>query len=142
LICVFVLAVSNVASAQIALVQHFVSPSYPPLARQTMISGQVQLEVRVDKSGVVIDAAEVSPANRVPALSSPVNPILAQGSKDCVREWTFQATGREVKAFVIFYYGFSGNTRETNPSTSVKADFDGVFTRVFITTDAMPPHQP
>ena len=114
--------------AQLAQIAHFVSPPYPALARQAMISGQVTLKAAVDKEGSITAVSEESSAH----------PLLAQEAKASVKEWRFQSASRDRTISVIFYYGFSGTTKEFNPITTVKADFAGSTVRVFITTDASP----
>jgi TonB family protein len=118
--------------AQLAQISHFVSPSYPALARQAMISGQAVLQVTVDEAGLVVNMLEKSSAH----------PLLTQGAKTCVGEWKFHPGANERRVVVVFYYGFSGTTRASNPSTAVKADFAGSTIRVFITTDPFPAAQP
>jgi TonB family protein len=118
--------------AQVSSIAHFVAPSFPPLARQTLISGQVTLTVTIDKGGSVTNVSEDRSAH----------PLLAQEAKACVRDWEFQPAASERKIAIIFYYGFSGNTREVDPKTTVKADFSDASVRVFITTDPAPTQHP
>lgn len=132
LVVLLAIGASSPLLAQLAQVSHFVSPSYPPLARQALISGQVTLTVNVDKDGLVTGASEAPSAH----------PLLAQWAKECIGEWKFQSASRERKVTVVFYYGFSGTTRESDPKTTVKADFVGSSVRVFITTDPAPSVHP
>jgi hypothetical protein len=113
---------------RVSRVEHFEAPPYPPLARQAMISGHVSLDVGIDADGLLIAASEDKLAH----------PLLAQEAKACIRQWKFNSDTKERKAIVVFYYGFSGTTAERNPKTTVKADFTGSSTRVFITTDPPP----
>jgi len=113
---------------QVAQISHFVSPQYPPLARQAMISGQVTIKATVGEDGSVKDVSELSSAH----------PLLAQEAKLAIGEWKFHPGTAESKVTVVFYYGFSGNTRELNPKTTVKVDFEVGIIRVYITTDAFP----
>ncbi len=118
--------------AQVAQIAHFVSPIYPPLARQAMISGQVTLRADLAEDGTITSILEESSAH----------PLLAQHAKACVGEWKFQAGTHERRVSVVLYYGFSGTIRESNPVTTVKADFAGSTVRVYITTDPVPTVHP
>lgn len=44
---------SSLALGQAVQISRFVSPEYPPLARQAMISGQVTLNVELERFGTV-----------------------------------------------------------------------------------------
>jgi len=129
---VFVLGIARASLAQSARIAHFVAPSYPPLARQTMVSGQVTLVANIDKDGSVASTS---------TGSSP-NPVLLQEAKATLSEWKFEPSTAERRVTVVFYFGFSGTTRETDPKTSVKADFSESSVRVFITTDGFPTEHP
>ena len=114
--------------AQLAQITHFVAPAYPPLARQALITGHVTIKLTVDKTGTVADVVEAPEAN----------PILMVEARKCVREWRFEALVREQPVTVTFYFGFSGDVKESNPVTRVKADFRGSAIHVYITTDPAP----
>jgi TonB family protein len=129
---VFALGIARASLAQTARIAHFVAPSYPPLARQTMVSGQVTLVANIGKDGSV---ANTSP-------SSSANQMLLQEAQATVSEWKFEPSTAERMVTVVFYFGFSGATRETNPKTSIKADFSESSVRVFITTDGVPAEHP
>jgi len=58
-----------------------VSPVYPPLARQTRISGTVRLHVIISKEGSVL---------QLEVLSG--HPLLVQSALDAVRQWKYQPT--------------------------------------------------
>ncbi len=58
-----------------------VQPSYPPLARQTRISGTVKLHAIIGKNGVVEQLQVVSG-----------HPLLVQSALDAVRQWRYQPT--------------------------------------------------
>lgn len=60
-------------------VTHVESLHYPPLARQTLIKGEVKLSAMVDETGKVI----------LPALSSG-HPLLAEVALANIRKWTFR----------------------------------------------------
>ena len=68
----------NVAAAQI---MHRVQPIYPPLARQTRISGTVRLHVVLSTEGIVKSIEVVSG-----------HPLLLQSALDAVRQWRYQPT--------------------------------------------------
>ena len=127
--------------AQSVQVAHFVAPTYPPLARQAMISGQVVLELTLDQNGTVKESVVVADSAITSRIGTP-NPILVGESKQCVQEWRFHTSGKPQQIRVLFIYGFSGTTRDTDPKTKVTADFDESSTRVFITTDAVRAVQP
>jgi TonB family protein len=122
--------------AQVAQIAHFVSPRYPPLARQALISGQVAVDLSVNTDGIV-KKVEQRPTDR-----SSSHPLLVQWTKDSVSEWKFQPLDREAEVSVVFFYGFSGTTKESNPITTVKVDFHGPSILVFITTDPAPAVHP
>jgi TonB family protein len=63
--------------------------SYPPLARQTRVSGSVKLRVTVSEGGAVIEAIVLSG-----------HPLLQQAALDAVRRWKF-APMNESKDFEI-----------------------------------------
>jgi protein TonB len=58
-----------------------VTPVYPPLARQTRISGTVRLHAIIAKDGTV---------QQLEVLSG--HPLLVQSALDAVRQWRYQPT--------------------------------------------------
>ena len=68
----------NVAAAKLT---HVVHPVYPPLARQTRISGTVRLHAVISKDGKVLSLDVVSG-----------HPLLLQAALDAVHQWTYQPT--------------------------------------------------
>ena len=58
-----------------------VQPVYPPLARQTRISGTVKLHAIIGKNGAVEQLQVVSG-----------HPLLVQSALDAVRQWRYQPT--------------------------------------------------
>jgi TonB family protein len=72
----FLLVLCMPTAAQTAHISHFVSPQYPPLARQAMIAGQVTLKVDVAPDGTVMNLEEESSAHR----------LLAQEAKSSVNK--------------------------------------------------------
>jgi protein TonB len=68
-------------SVQAALLVNKVQPVYPPLARQTRISGTVRLHAIISKSGTV-ESLEV--------LSG--HPLLVRAAMDAVQQWKYKPT--------------------------------------------------
>jgi periplasmic protein TonB len=68
-------------SVQAALLVNKVQPVYPPLARQTRISGTVRLHAIISKSGAV-ESLEV--------LSG--HPLLVRAAMDAVQQWRYKPT--------------------------------------------------
>jgi protein TonB len=68
----------NVQSAHLV---NKVQPGYPPLARQTRISGTVKLHAIIGKDGTVRELQVVSG-----------HPLLVQSALDAVRQWRYQPT--------------------------------------------------
>src|SRR6202050_923845 len=68
-------------SVQAALLINRVQPVYPPLARQTRISGTVRLHALISKSGSV-ESLEV--------LSG--HPLLVRAAMDAVQQWRYKPT--------------------------------------------------
>lgn len=68
-------------SVQAALLVNKVQPVYPPLARQTRISGTVRLHAIISKSGSV-ESLEV--------LSG--HPLLVRAAMDAVQQWRYKPT--------------------------------------------------
>src|ERR1700726_3811441 len=66
---------------QAAKLTNKVTPMYPPLARQTRISGTVRLHAIIAKNGTVEQLEVISG-----------HPLLVQGALDAVRQWKYQAT--------------------------------------------------
>jgi protein TonB len=58
-----------------------VQPQYPPLARQTRISGTVRLHAIIGKNGAV---------EQLEVMSG--HPLLVQAALDAVKQWRYQAT--------------------------------------------------
>jgi protein TonB len=58
-----------------------VNPTYPPLARQTRISGTVRLHAIISKDGSV---------QQLEVLSG--HPLLVQAALDAVRQWRYRPT--------------------------------------------------
>jgi protein TonB len=68
-------------NVQAAKLMNRVQPSYPPLARQTRISGTVRLHAIIGKDGSV---------QQLEVLSG--HPLLVQAALDAVRQWRYQPT--------------------------------------------------
>jgi protein TonB len=68
-------------NVQAAKLLNKVQPVYPPLARQTRISGTVRLHAIISKSGQVESLDVVSG-----------HPLLIQSALDAVRQWRYQPT--------------------------------------------------
>ena len=66
---------------QAARLVNRVQPLYPPLARQTRISGTVKLHAIIGKNGAVEQLQVVSG-----------HPLLVQSALDAVRQWRYQPT--------------------------------------------------
>jgi protein TonB len=68
----------NVTAAKLV---NQVKPNYPPLARQTRISGTVRLHAIIGKDGTVQSLQLESG-----------HPLLVQAALDAVRQWRYQPT--------------------------------------------------
>jgi periplasmic protein TonB len=68
-------------AVQAAKLVNRVQPVYPPLARQTRISGTVKLHAIIGKSGTVEQLQVVSG-----------HPLLVQSALDAVKQWRYQPT--------------------------------------------------
>jgi len=68
-------------AVQAAKLINRVQPMYPPLARQTRISGTVKLHAIIGKNGVVEQLQVVSG-----------HPLLVQSALDAVKQWRYQPT--------------------------------------------------
>ncbi len=68
-------------AVQAAKLVNRVQPMYPPLARQTRISGTVKLHAIIGKTGAVEQLQVVSG-----------HPLLVQSALDAVRQWRYQPT--------------------------------------------------
>jgi protein TonB len=68
-------------NVQAARLINKVQPMYPPLARQTRISGTVKLHAIIGKDGTV---------QRLEVQSG--HPLLVQAAQDAVRQWRYQPT--------------------------------------------------
>lgn len=68
-------------NVQAAHLVNRVQPIYPPLARQTRISGTVKLHAIIGKNGAVEQLQVVSG-----------HPLLVQSALDAVRQWRYQPT--------------------------------------------------
>jgi TonB family protein len=120
------------AFAQPAQIAHFVSPSYPPLARQAGISGQARVGLILGRDGAVTATSE----------ESSTHPLLGEEVKRSVEHWVFAAAERQRKISVIVYFGFAGEPRDIDPNTTVTADFDESLVRVYVTTSPAPAVRP
>jgi TonB family protein len=129
---IWLVGISSPAFCQGGALSHFIAPTYPPLARQAMISGQVVLQVDVAPDGKVVDLKEEA---------SP-HPLLLQEAKTTARQWEFQEWPKSRQVTVSIYFGFSGTARECNPTTVVKANFAASTIKVFVTTDGVPTVRP
>lgn len=110
----------------------FVAPTYPPLARQAMISGTVGMTLTVGIDGKLA-AVKVDSSSHA---------LLTQEAESAVRQWEFHPWSRQRPVSVVVYFGFSGDTRESNPRTVIKAEFYLSTIRVFVTTDGFPAVMP
>jgi periplasmic protein TonB len=68
-------------NVQAARLSNKVQPIYPPLARQTRISGTVKLHAIIGKNGTV---------EQLQVLSG--HPLLVQAALDAVKQWRYQPT--------------------------------------------------
>jgi len=68
-------------SVQAALLVNKVQPVYPPLARQTRISGTVRLHALISKSGSVESLEVISG-----------HPLLVRSAMDAVQQWKYKPT--------------------------------------------------
>jgi TonB family protein len=68
-------------------------PSYPPLAKQARIQGNVRLQAVIDKTGKVSD---------VRALSG--HPLLIQPAIDAVKQWEFKPFEQKGKPVAVQTY--------------------------------------
>jgi TonB family protein len=83
-----------------------VEPVYPPLARQTSISGTVALHVVISREGSVQEMEVVSG-----------HPLLVQSALDAVRQWKYQPTQLngepvEVDATIDVIFALNDNTQQ------------------------------
>jgi protein TonB len=68
-------------NVQAARILNRVQPLYPPLARQTRISGTVRLHAIISKDGSIQQLEVISG-----------HPLLQQAALDAVRQWRYQPT--------------------------------------------------
>jgi len=68
-------------NVQAARILNRVQPVYPPLARQTRISGTVRLHAIIGKDGAITSLEVMSG-----------HPLLQQAALDAVRQWRYQPT--------------------------------------------------
>jgi protein TonB len=68
-------------NVQAARILNRVQPQYPPLARQTRISGTVRLHAIISKDGSIQQLEVISG-----------HPLLQQAALDAVRQWRYQPT--------------------------------------------------
>jgi protein TonB len=68
-------------NVQAARIINRVQPMYPPLARQTRISGTVRLHAIIGKDGTIQQLEVISG-----------HPLLQQAALDAVRQWRYQPT--------------------------------------------------
>jgi len=68
-------------NVQAARIVNRVQPVYPPLARQTRISGTVRLHAIISKDGTI---------QQLEVMSG--HPLLQQAALDAVRQWRYQPT--------------------------------------------------
>jgi protein TonB len=68
-------------NVQAARIKEKVEPTYPALARQAGISGDVSLEVTIGKDGIVESAKPLSG-----------HPILVSAAREAVLQWTYTPT--------------------------------------------------
>ena len=73
--------VTRGGNVQSALLVNRVQPSYPPLARQTRVSGTVRLHAIIAKDGSVQQLEVVAG-----------HPLLVQSALDAVRQWRYRPT--------------------------------------------------
>ena len=68
-------------NVQAARIVNRVQPVYPPLARQTRISGTVRLHAIISRDGTIQQLEVISG-----------HPLLQQAALDAVRQWRYQPT--------------------------------------------------
>jgi TonB family protein len=92
-----------------------VDPVYPPLARQTRISGTVKLCAVIGKDGAV---------RQLDVISG--HPLLVQSALDAVRKWKYQPTqldgeAVEVDTTIDVIFALNDNTQQSQPKLMVLA---------------------
>ena len=92
-----------------------VDPVYPPLARQTRISGTVRLRAVIGKDGAV---------RQLDVISG--HPLLVQSALDAVRKWKYQPTQLdgetvEVDTTIDVIFALNDNTQQGQPKLMVQA---------------------
>jgi TonB family protein len=90
---ILLFALSATAQDVEACVKHIVTPSYPPLAVQARLQGEVKVEVTLAANGSVQSAKAAGP-----------NEVLSRAAEENVRNWSFSATMEESKLTVTYEY--------------------------------------
>jgi len=101
----------SVAAAKLT---HFIHPVYPPLARQTRISGTVRLHAVLSRDGKVQSLEVVSG-----------HPLLQQAALDAVRQWNYEPTllnGEPVEVDTVIDIVFSLDERTPKPDDTATID--------------------
>jgi hypothetical protein len=97
------------SQGELPCVRKLIVPSYPLLARQARINGDVSAVVRVNPSGSVISVSEVRG-----------DPLLAYAVEAALKEWTFG--GSTVSTIpLVFRFSFEGEARDDRLETKVFA---------------------
>ena len=98
-------------------------PSYPPLARQARVTGQVKVEFEIDKDGVVVSAASAPEHGEANGI-----PLLRPEALKSVRSWKFAAVDSvepsSTKETAVFEFKIEGEFEEAaNPSHCPRVTF-------------------
>lgn len=86
-------------SEALAKVVSKVAPTYPVIAKQMKLAGNVQLQAVIDESGSVGEVTTVSG-----------NPVLAKAGQDALKQWKFKPftndDGKPTKVSVVLSMAF------------------------------------
>lgn len=108
--------VANEASTPHIILRKLAAPTYPPLARQARIAGDVMLSLAIHADGNIESVSTVNG-----------HPMLLQAALDSAKQSTFECRGCKVDSIVseVLTYSFQLSQREPDPcccSSAVAAE--------------------
>jgi len=87
-------------------------PSYPPLARQARIAGEVRVDIEIDREGNVLSASSEEQTGEPKSIG-----LLRPEAVKNARSWKFAQSGsseqEHTKATAIFQFKLEGEARVT-----------------------------
>jgi hypothetical protein len=108
---------ARTSEKQVVNVRHFVVPRYAPLARQTLIQGDVSVHIHVGKNGTVESVSDVQGPK-----------LLSDEVTKAVMSWTYDLkTEDSAEVVTIFRFSLEGTNAQETKFVRVSGDLPNLI---------------